>query len=314
MLVEEPMFARNLPKLFGWGTAVVALLIGLRCGGSGNNDDRTTGAGGSGGSGTGTGGSAGNTGGTVTNSGGSTGTGGAGTGGGTGGVRADAGSPGTDVCPLPTTTAVDALLYDGVPPGATCLTTLNAPRNSFWFGYDDATSDGGIPRSVVGAFGGCGGASDCAIHATGSGFTNYGAGMGFDLRDAPGPVPVDATPYMGIQFSAKGTITGTRGPMYASSPQTIHVKFVDPTVRAGDDFGGYCSMLMNGTWTVCNLAFAALTRDGFGNTTVPVATDVLDRGQLLKIQFEFSKFSDPPDSGVVTPVGFDFWIDNISFY
>jgi hypothetical protein len=162
--------------------------------------------------------------------------------------------------------------------------------------------------------------SDCAYHVVGSGFTDYGAGFGFDINDdasaPPVAQPFDVTGYTGLQFYAKGTITGTRGRPgmpYVSAPQTIHTKLLTSTVRGGDDFGGYC-LISETEWTRCTLNFADALRDGFGAATLPVTGDVFDRPNLLKLQFEFSKFTDPPDAGTVTPVNFDVFVDNISFY
>jgi hypothetical protein len=303
------MLVKEACKVGARGAGVViALWAGMQCGGSGDSGNRN-GTGGSAGSSTGTGG-------TGTGTGGAPGAGGIiGTGGGTSGL--DAPTTGTDVCPLPPTMAPDAVIYDGSRAGASCGQTTKPPRGAAWFSYDDGTAvDGGMPRLLRGDFGGCGGQTDCAMHITGAGFTNYGAGMGFDMLDMGGAaVPVDATAYAGIQFWARGTINGTRGPSYVSSPQTIHVKILTQLPdRRGDDFGFYCQMIMDGTtWTQCNSAFAAMSRDGFRNDTVPVAGDMLDLSQLLKIQFEFSKFTDPPDA-TPTSVGFDFWIDNVAFY
>lgn len=223
-------------------------------------------------------------------------------------------TPGTDVCPLPTTTAMNPVFYDGVNGGAACGTSTKAPHMGYWFSYNDKSADGGAPMTAVGEKGGCGGTTDCAYHTKGSGFTNYGAGVGFDLSDNAQMVaqPFDATGFMGIQFFAKGTITGTRGAKYASVAQSIHMKFATSKDRGGDDFGGYCTI--GADWTKCNLAFSAATRDGFKDAMVPVASDMLDLNQLLKGQLEFSKFSEAADAGTLTPVTFDVWIDNVSFY
>ena len=66
-------------------------------------------------------------------------------------------------------------------------------------------------------------------------------------------------------------------------------------------------------WTKCGVAFSQAKRDGFSSTPNP-ATDVFDVNQLQKIQFEMSKYSDPPDAAVTTVVTFDVWIDEVSFY
>lgn len=215
-------------------------------------------------------------------------------------------------CALPTTTAANPLIYDGATSAPNCGTAIGAaPRAGYWFNYGDATS--GAQETGAGKFGGCGGMTDCAYHASGCGYGDYGAGMGFDLMDnaSQAAQPYDATAYMGLQFYARGTITGTRGPKYAQADQSLHIKFVTMTNRSGDDYGGYCMISMD--WTKCSLAFAMATRDGF-STTPPVATDMLDVNQMLKIQLEFSKSSPAADAGVSAPVAFDVLVDDVSFF
>ncbi len=232
-----------------------------------------------------------------------------------GGATGTAGSSttGADICGLPTTSAPNALLYNGATTAPMCGTAIAMPRVGYWFNYGDSTA--GAMETGKGDFGGCGGPTDCAYHISGSGYTDYGAGIGFDLNDSSASPPVaqpyDATAYMGLQFYAKGTITGTRGPKYASLAQQIHMKFVTATDRSGDDYGGYCTV--GADWTMCSLTFAAATRDGFSSTP-PVATDMFDANMLEKIQLEFSKFSQPADAGTLTPVDFDVWVDDVSFF
>jgi hypothetical protein len=204
--------------------------------------------------------------------------------------------------------------------GMGCASNIPAPRNGQWFQYHDNSDDGGLSMSAKAEVGGCGGMSLCAFHANGplmgTGFTGYGAGVGFDLNDNSASVATnyDATAagYTGIQYWAKGTTTGTRGAHYSLSPQTIHLKLLTATDRQGDDYGSYCPMIDPSTWTLCKVDFSMATRDGFSMTPDP-ATDMLDLNQLQKIQFEFSRYSDPPTTPPTT-VSVDMWIDEVSFY
>jgi hypothetical protein len=217
---------------------------------------------------------------------------------------------------LPTTTAANPLLYDGATLTTNCGSAITGTgRKGYWFGYGDASVMSGTAGAIVtaGVFGGCMGAGDCAFHAAGSGYTDYGAGIGFDLLDdaTSTATAYDATAYTGVQLYAKGTITGTRGMGYTDVPQSLHIKLVTSTDRMGDDFGGYCTVVA-AAWTKCSLAFAAATRDGF-SATPPPATDVFDPKNLLKIQLEFSKFSQAADASAV-PVAFDVLVDDVSFF
>jgi len=232
---------------------------------------------------------------------------------------ADAGPATPDLCGFPATdAAVSGVLYSGFPMGTAmgCASNIPMPRNGSWFSYHDSSNDAGsLVLSAMAERGGCGGMSACAYHAkgptNGAAFPGYGAGVGFDLNDnaasPPVAMPYDArgSGYTGIQFWAKGTITGTRGPGYSSSPQTIHIKLVTTTDRQGDDYGFYCQTIDPTTWTSCKVAFSALTRDGYGMP--PPAMDMFDPQNLQKVQFEFSTYS----TGAVS---MDVWIDEVSFY
>ncbi|HEY4013058.1 MAG TPA: hypothetical protein VGM06_06955 [Polyangiaceae bacterium] len=228
-----------------------------------------------------------------------------------------------DQCGFPDSGAPNPTLYSGAPSGAAqvCVTSILPPRSTNWFSYHDATNDGGLLMTAGAGTGGCGGTSTCAYHAygpsnddAGAGFNIYGAGVGFDLTDVNSVAQnYDASMYTGIQFWAKGTTLGTRGPNYANSPQTIHLKLVTATNRSGDDYGFYCTMLDPNDWTLCRSDFSVVKRDGFSSTP-PVATDMFDPMVLQKVQFELSLYSAPAGTMPIPSVMFDIWIDEVSFY
>lgn len=232
---------------------------------------------------------------------------------------------GPSACGLPSPLPNKGLIYDGGAAAASCASTLDATNypGNFWFAYSDGTSDGGVFLHTA-DFGGCGGPTDCAFHASGSGFTGYGAGVGFTLNNN---AIFDASTYSGLQVWFKGTASGTRGASYAMQNDSVHVKFLtgaldgstaDP--RNGDDYGAYCPTTGTdaggGGWIVCRLPFASLTRDGFRGVDSGApnpATDMFDPQNLVKIEFEFSAFT-LPDGGTGGPVGFDVWIDDVAFF
>jgi len=223
-------------------------------------------------------------------------------------MRAD-GSPGFEV-------------YTGGSAAVTCGSSLssNFPSQT-WFGYDDGTSEAG---SIVrgGAKGGCAGSGDCAFHASGSGFTSFGAGVGFTLN---GNLAYDASKFTGLSVWMKGTTTGTRGLSYTQQDNTVHVKFVTgfndgstSSARKDDDYGSYCSIAADGGsgWVQCLMPFDTLTRDGFRgpDAGVPDPTmDMFDPQNLAKVQFEMSLYN-APDGSVPQPVSFDILIDDIAFF
>jgi hypothetical protein len=239
----------------------------------------------------------------------------------------DTSVPPPSACGLPSPLPVQGLLYNGGVAGQICPTTLdttNYPNNS-WFSYNDGTTDSGTFVHSA-QKGGCGGPNDCAFHASGAGYTGYGAGVGFTLNNNA-IFDAKAAGYMGLQLWLKGTTSGTRGMGYAKADNTVHVKFLtgfpeggttDP--RNGDDYGYYCSTQNadggTGDWIVCPIPFTTLSRDGFRNVDsgAPDPTmDMFDPQNLVKIQIEFSSYTPPADSGVQSVVSFDIWIDDIAW-
>ncbi|HYO94622.1 MAG TPA: hypothetical protein VER33_08910 [Polyangiaceae bacterium] len=258
-----------------------------------------------------------------TSKGGSTSTGGATSGGSTtGGTTSVGGTTGVGG----TTTAgtggaptgkAEPMIYDGKA-GAPCTNVIKSPRVGYWFTYNDMTgmqTPAATEMAMFGELNGKGGATDCAVHTKGSGFTKWGAGVGFDLNNiATVSSAYDASAYTGIRFAVKGTATNTRGLAYAAAPNTLQVKVVTTANTGGDDFAGFCTMTAD--WTVCQLPFATLARDGWEKAIMPPPT--FSAAQITKIQFQAS-MHDPqapaPAPPVFNqPVAFDFWIDDVEFY
>jgi hypothetical protein len=192
-----------------------------------------------------------------------------------------------------------------------------------WFSYNDGSSTAGnyIHAQEVG---GCDDVvASCAYHTSGSGFTGYGAGSGITLNSN---AIFDASPYNGLDVWMRGFTRGTRGPGFSALDNVVHVKFVtsaprdaaaDP--RQGDDYGAYCPVAGTDAascYTRCHIPFSALTRDGLKSLDAGApdpATDVFDPQDLVKIQFEFSAYSNSNGTDPV-PVSFDVWIDGIAWF
>jgi hypothetical protein len=220
-------------------------------------------------------------------------------------------------------------LYSGMTTAPTCGSTILAlpnatSPNTYWFSYGDATA--GATKTAGGEKCGCAGPSDCAFHAFGSGYADYGAGIGFDVNEdttsSHGVLPYDASMYMGVRLWLRGTTAGTRGKGYSDSPNTVHVKLVTATDRHGDDYGFYCPISTD--WSECDVPFNMAYRDGFctpaSAETPPcldTTADTFDSNQLEKVQIEFSSHQVAADGGAqVTPipVSFDVWADDITIY
>jgi hypothetical protein len=261
---------------------------------------------------------------------GSSGTGGSGGNGGAAGAGGAGGSGDTSnvdagpFCACPAISGGAGLLYQGgAPVAGSCPTTfpIDGVSNS-WFSYNDGTAGGSLTH--VADVTGCNTPNSCAFHATGSGYTGYGAGVGFTLNNNG---LFDASSFTGLNVYLRGTTAGTRGPGFVLSDNTVHVKLVSGMSAAdasdplnGDDYGFYCVIEQEagaGCYTQFQIPFSSFAVDAYdaGVTSMPTIQAALRN--LVKIQFEFSAYSVTAGSGAVsdpTPVSFDVEIDNVSFY
>lgn len=184
-------------------------------------------------------------------------------------------------------------------------------RIGYWYTYHDATAGGTLTPMAGASFTdsavtpalstGDGGSSTMAARMTGSGFTVYGAGMGFDLQNPGGTATkglYDASMYSGVTFWAMGTAGGP-------------VRFNVPD-KATDMVGGVCSgtgamqcsddhghsLTLTSTWQQFSFPWAQLTQQGYGYTEAS-----LDTAHLVGMKFQ-----------VGNPTGsFDVWIADIAF-
>jgi hypothetical protein len=237
-------------------------------------------------------------------------------------ANADAGAPRSAVvsgiapgalapCGLPSTTEAGAVLFSGALAGSACRINLDAPYETFWYPYQDSEGASTVQQGATAP--GCE-PSTCALHAAGPtpgnvGYSQYGAGVGFPLAAAD--APLDISRFAGIQFWARGTASGTRGPSGSAAPRTLFVKVVTVKTRLGDDFGAYCT-IDSSAWTPCRSEFAALRRDGYVADPDP-ASDVLDLASATRVEFEFRLHRDPAGN-IPAPVSFDVELAAISFF
>jgi hypothetical protein len=189
-------------------------------------------------------------------------------------------------------------------------------RVGYWYSYNDgtgtqtpavSTEDAPVdftPEDITPPRG----QSTKAVHTKGSGFTGYGAGVGFDLSSAEtGKQAYDASAYKGIVFWAK---LGSAGAA-ASMSFTISDKTSDPAggicdEAAAEDAEDKCfdhwayTVQIGADWAPVVIPFEDLARGGWG--AEPTATG-LDLAGVYSIQFQFASGAD-----------FDVWIDDISFF
>jgi hypothetical protein len=178
----------------------------------------------------------------------------------------------------------------------------NQCRTGYWFNYNDGTA-GGV-QEVAGVVPGGGSfpisgpgvgynGTGTSLHAvevsTNSGFTNYGAGFGFDFLQPQGNY--DAFGYHGIQFYGKNT-TGT---------VTVAIEVPDgPVIASNYAIGPHTvNEVFTTSWQLFQISMSQLTAspNSYGTATV------FDPAELQQVEFQVS-------AGVVS----DVWIDNISFY
>lgn len=185
-------------------------------------------------------------------------------------------------------------LIDDAEAGTGAILQLGG-RQGDWFAYNDGS---GVQNPAEGASfnptaGGISGSS-LAIMTFGSGFSDWGAGIGFDLNSFGGARETyDVSAFTGIAFWAKGTTN-------------LRVAVVDAaTIPIAD--GGTCaancsdthgrSIALTQSWEQYTVSFAEVTQSGWGTQVTFDETNVL--GLQLDIE---------------PGVDFEIWIDQIGFY
>jgi hypothetical protein len=176
-------------------------------------------------------------------------------------------------------------------------------RSGAWYTYNDMTATGQQTPAMGSPFmPSPGGANGSAYAATtqGSGFTVWGAGMGFDL-DVQMSVKhaYDASAFHGVEFTAKGSGPVRAAIMIESVVSSEVGGACTPSTVAGEkcDDGHGTNLFLTGNWTVYKLPFAEIRQAGWGK---PVAFDAT---KIMSIQFNVDK-----------NLPFDFAIDSIGFY
>jgi len=178
-------------------------------------------------------------------------------------------------------------------------------RQGNWYGYDDMTMGGTHSTANELIPGHRGINSTRALHTSGNGFTNWGAGIGADLNHGSGAKTSynasfddggTPTPYAGVTFWARSD----------TAPQSISVVFPDGDT---DPSGGICvqpncdhhyltSVIVSSDWQRYTVLFADLMLES-GTSPQP---GPFDPTRLVSVQFR------------VNPgPAFDYWIDDVAF-
>ncbi|KIG15208.1 hypothetical protein DB30_05908 [Enhygromyxa salina] len=177
----------------------------------------------------------------------------------------------------------------------------NGGRQGYWYTFNDATEGATQTPAddmVLPEAGGAAGTA-MAMHTTGSGFAEWGAGIGIDLNNAGDPeggngikMAYDASGFTGVVLRAKGN-----GQIRAA----VQIEATIPPEE-----GGTCAMdcdphgkvlLLSDEWQQFTLTFDQLNQEGWGTPAV------WDASKIVGIQFKAAKNTE-----------FDFWVDEIGLY
>ncbi|HET7543268.1 MAG TPA: hypothetical protein VFK05_25515 [Polyangiaceae bacterium] len=230
---------------------------------------------------------------------------------GTGGTATgSSGAPATDGCQIKMGIATEVLI-DDLEDGDNVIRPIGN-RTGYWYTFNDGTTTGmQTPAPSVLFKGTSPGSTTSPMFAattSGSGFTGYGAGMGFDFNNtASKACPYDASAYKGITFWAKGNagnMTGMTLKAMIKIPATTPVAQASgacpKTSMCEDHFALKPAPALTTAWTKYTITFAAPTtfaQEGFGT----VAT--FDKSKIIAMQFQVAK-----------SVKFDFSIDDLAFF
>jgi hypothetical protein len=147
-----------------------------------------------------------------------------------------------------------------------------------------------MPEQVIGPHG----SMTFAAHTRGGGFTDWGAGMGFDLNNTGTAKAVyDASAFTGIVFWGAGT--ASIRVKVLTSATTLQSEGGSCAEKCGDNHGKLVALTSQ--WQEHGVAFSELVQEKWGTEVA------FDAKTVIGIQFQIAKN---------TP--FDVWIDDIAFY
>jgi hypothetical protein len=223
---------------------------------------------------------------------------------------ADAGTEAASDAKAVVTELIDDMEGRGVPTGWLDGVSVANPRAGTWFVFDDGTDGGmltpapapaGSAAQIIATIPGGRGASAHAAHVVGnSGFTNYGAGMGFNLNvDAGSPHVYDATAYQGFTFWARAA---------GDASSTVVLFNVLDRNTAMPPSGGICdggacngsfgsTLVLTDAWQLFTVHYTDLRRPVWAISD----GSPFDPSNMIGCQFQ------------VEGQAFDLWVDDIYF-
>lgn len=219
------------------------------------------------------------------------------------GTPAAAGTPGaagaSATC-VPGSAKAAAGVIDNMEDGDNAI-GLMPPFVGYWYVYNDGTGTQtpakDEPPGSSPFYGTAGGATTpmFAACSKGSGFTMWGAGIGFNLQDIAGKAcAIDASTVTGIRFQAKGT--GSVRLQIASAPTATAANGGTCVAATGCDYHSNAPITLTPSWSAVSIPW----------TMMMPGVAALDATKMLAIQFQaFGDGSIP---------AFDFCVDDIEFY
>lgn len=189
-------------------------------------------------------------------------------------------------------------LIDDLEDGDAVIYELNG-RIGVWYAYNDGSGGTSNPAADGGFLPTSGGpnGSAYAAHLVGSGFSSWGAGMGFDINNSGGLVkhPFDASGYTGIAFQARGNVSV----FFKVQTEAVVPTGEGGTCTAGDSCNDAHRMVidLDSTWQQYVVPFAMLQQAGWGQGAA------WDPSSILGLQWEVEPGS-----------AFEVVVDEVGFY
>ena len=212
-------------------------------------------------------------------------------------IDAPPGIPDADIPP-----PADPDLIDNLDDGNDHI-ALTPTRHGSWYTFHDETV-GGVQVPGDAAFtltmGGPSG-TGYYVHTTGHGFTDWGAGVGFDLNtgDSGPKGKFNASAYTGVSFKAKGNVTIRVAVQTTAVLETTLGGTCVASMVAGmecDDVHGM-TVALTTSWQTYQVPFASLAQEGWGKPAT------FDKATLTAVSFQ-----------TLPSATFDVSVDEIRFY
>lgn len=182
------------------------------------------------------------------------------------------------------------------------FTDVTDGREGSWYSYGDET-EGGSHEFLVAAIPDGRDDSEYALRFSGSGYLDWGAGMGVDLRwteTGDEACLYDASAYDGFSFWARGSGESVR--LIVQNP------FIVPVSSGGDcEMGCWDShgvdLTLEDEWQLVEIRFDDLEQAGWGEALGGPPGADFDPSVIRSIEFT-----------TAGDVDFDYWIDDVTFF